>query len=141
MTAVLNPKPANTLTQRPDYNIHRTLEGTPVAAEVALPGGKYSPINSDRFDGLHGFVGLTGGAAPTVTLQMYEIAKLAVDDSTEVPITKGAPIGPISSAQGFSVDEFAQGGRFFFLVSAVTGNPTKVEIFLSGTTRRRTDAI
>ena len=120
------------LRSKPFYNVHRTVEGAPVAADstdlaAVLAANPRSTADCGGYKTVKGFVRLTGGAAPTVTLQPLELLKY--EGGQHLAVT-GANTAALSDGQAF--DFTVNQALLFARLHAVTGNPTKVEVFLAG---------
>jgi len=126
----------NTLVGKPKYTHHRIEEGAPVTADATdlvalLAANSRAAIDCAGFKTVKGFVILTGGTTPTITLSPLEHVKYTATDGAakdELHVT-GANTSALSSGDMF---EFTiNGGRLFSRIHAVTGSPTKVEILLA----------
>ena len=124
----------NTLESKPRFTIHRTEEGAPVAADSADLStlAIAAAIHCDDWATVDGFVKLTGGSTPTISLVPLMAVRYANLAGTEVNeyIVMGDAIGPLSDGDSFSID--VARGRLFARVSAVTGAPTAVQVLLAG---------
>lgn len=125
----------NTLYPAPDFNTHRDIAGAPVTAETVNVANNpvQTALNCMGFDKIAGSVVLTGGAAPTVTIQPYQIKRN--EAAVESWVKLGAAIGPLNDGEGLEYE--AASGRVLLALSAVTGNPTNVRIDVAGTLRAR----
>lgn len=120
------------LRSKPFYSRHREVDGTPVAADstdlaTVLAANPRSTHDCSGFKTVKGFVRLTGGAAPTVVLQPLELLKY--EGGEHLAVT-GANTVALSNGDAFDVT--ANSAFLFMRLNTITGNPTKVEIFLAG---------
>jgi hypothetical protein len=121
------------LKNKPFYIKHREVDGTPVAAETTdlaalLVANPRSTADTAGFKTIKGFVRLTGGASPTITLQPLELVKLS--DGTSFLAVTGANTAALASGDAFDI---TTNSAFLFLrIHAVANNPTKAEIFIAG---------
>ncbi len=121
------------LKSKPFYVRHREVDGAPVAADSAdlstvLTANPRSTVDCAGYESIRGFVRLTGGTAPTVTLQPLELVKYP--GGSDFLAVSGSSSSALSDGDMF---EFTPNGAFLFVrMHAVTGSPTKVELFLAG---------
>jgi len=137
---------------KPQYTLHRDLAPPAAGAgenvlltdagiildlKLRGPGGDQMIRGGIHFGGwqkVEGYVRLTGGAAPTITLQPLEVVHEKHPDGTIADrFIGGATIGPFNNDEKFTFD--AWGGLYMFRVHGTTGNPTRVEMFFSGAIR------
>ena len=131
--------PINTVSRKQDYALHNKQTGSPVVAETTnlttlnASSGR-GAFNARGFNSVHGFVLLTGGTAPTVTLQVLERVSY-IDPFTGAASTRlverGSSIGPLLDGETFEV-ETAGGGLYYLRVDAVANSPTGVAVMVSG---------
>lgn len=126
---------ANSLQSKPNFTVHRDVTGAPVAADAAV--GSLDPADHKALDcqdwlTLDGYVKLTGGAAPTVTLVplMLSLYRDAAGDLQEEYVVQGDPIGPLADGESFELQPFR--GKVFVRISAVAGAPTNAKVLLAG---------
>jgi hypothetical protein len=137
---------------KPRYIHHRNLVGAPVAADhVNIGPGSPGLIADNKLRGeagdetirgsvptagfktIDGVVKLTGGAAPTVTLQPLEVIKYknnGTGEEVDEFVSQGANIGPLSHNDRFSIT--VNDAMLFLRLHAVTGAPTGVELLIAG---------
>lgn len=129
----------------PTHQYHRVLSGAPVAADVALPDPLTAAlitaaVNCEGYRSLRVSVQITGGAAPTVTLEQHHLVRFRGDGAAEQAFYQlDRTSAPLANRQGLIAP--VGGDLVYFRVSAVTGNPTKVEILVAGDAREGGDSV
>ena len=104
--------------KRGEFITHRVLEGAPVSAESGPPTATRGFLQTSGYESAFYGVRLAGGTAPTATLTVY------AKDGTEwfkIGTTSALANGETENFECFHLTTFA-------LVTAVTGNPTRVEV-------------
>lgn len=119
----------NSLESKPQFTIHRDENGTPVVPDssVLTTLSLRGAIHCGDWLTVDGFVKLTGGAAPTVSLIPLMVAN---HEGGEEYVVQGTAIGPLVDGESFLVDVYR--GRLYLRIDAVTGNPTNVQVLLGG---------
>ena len=126
--------PRNTLEPKPRFTIHRAETGAPVAADstdlTTLPAT--GAIHAGTWRTLDGFVKLSGGTTPSVSLIPLMLAQYTDLSDAEVSeyVEMGSAIGPLSDGDSFTVD--VSRGRLLMRLHAVAGSPTSVQVLLGG---------
>lgn len=124
----------NTVPPRPQFARHRLVTGAPVVADAAA--GSLSTALALKCRGwksIVGFVKLAGGAGPTVTLQLLRVIKYtnSLGVETELYVDGGLTTAALSDEGFFTANVVDD--QIFLRISAVTGNPTSVDIHVAGT--------
>lgn len=124
----------NTLESKARFTIHRRKTGAPVVADTATLAdiSLRGAMSCRDWLVVDGFVKLSGGTSPTITLIPLLVAKYAEADRTAVEeyFVAGVPMGPYADGDSFSVE--VGRGSLFMRISAVTGSPTSVKVMLGG---------
>jgi hypothetical protein len=123
----------NTLNQKPNFTRHRTIDGAPVVADSVV----YSDfaireaVNCLGFETIEGYVRISGGVVPTVELE--NLAVMRYTDEAGVQVEELASVDTSATLSDGDLFEMSVNeGRVFLRLNAVTGSPTKVEIFVAG---------
>jgi hypothetical protein len=111
------------------FQIHRSVDGTPVAADANLAAvvtdwGR--AIQTAGFDSILVGVTLTGGAAPTV-----DIKPVMYDGATNA--WAGTEIMLVNSGELYEIETHNQ--QVYIMIAGVAGNPTNVTLQVVGAKR------
>lgn len=105
------------------FSNHRTIKGTPVAADAEVSStfpNRRGMLNTDGYQEIMVRLELDGGTTPTATLQV-----LGYDESAD----SFSVLGTMTAVSSCAVDVIPTYGlRVFLRLSAVTGSPTEVRI-------------
>lgn len=130
----------NTLQHKPIYTVHRTLIGTPVAADTAdlealyeLPGNFRAGLNCRRWKTVRAFVRLTGGT--TIGIAPLEVIEAIGGFPGAADEDRGlAPVGAVVAGlvDGDFFDITINGGLLYLRLHAVGGASTALALFVAG---------
>lgn len=138
---------------KPDYCLHRdepqgarTLavdsadlqklyEGDPAAGPPDITARRKQYVNCRRWKSVRVYVLLTGGVTPTVDLVPLEVVSAAgafpgAADPDRGFVVMGSATGALGSGGLVTVDVY--GALLFLRVSALTGSPTGLKVFVAG---------
>lgn len=130
----------NTLKHKPIYTVHRSLVGSPIAADSSdlqvlyeLPGNLRAAISCRRWKTVRVLVRLVGGT--TIDLQPLEVveAEGAFPGATDTDrgfAAAGAVVAGL--ADGDFTDVTINGGRLYLRLHAVGGASTALMLFVAG---------
>lgn len=144
---------ANTLHPKPEFTPHRDepqgdralvidstdlqklYEGDPGAGPPDITAKAQAALNCRRWKSVKVYVLLTGGAVPTVDLVPLEVVSGegafpgATDEDRGFAVSAAAT-GALSSGDMATV--VIDGGLLFLRVSAITGAPTGLKVYVAG---------
>lgn len=115
---------------RPNYILHREVTGSPVAADGPAWGLSPALLQNNRWLKLHGFVVITGGTNPTVDIEQLTLANWNDGEDDQVSLIGMGGLQGLTSGQQFSLN--TDGAPFLIRISAVSGDPTKVQFHMAG---------
>lgn len=144
---------ANMLKEKPEFTLHRDepqgtrslvadasdledlYQGDPGAGPPDITARYRQTLNCRRWKSVRVFVLLTGGTTPTVDLVPLEVVEAegafpAATDTDRGFAVMGSATGALSSGESAVVD--VNGALLFLRVSALTGSPTGLKVFVAG---------
>ena len=120
-----------------DADLEDLYQGDPLAGPPDITSRYRQAINCRRWKSVKVYVVLIGGAVPTATIVPLEVVEGegafpsgTATDNDRGFVVMGSAIGPLSSGDMVTVD--VNGGLLFLRVSALTGAPTGLKVFVAG---------
>lgn len=150
MAADANERSEMPLVAKPKYFLHRSAVAAADSSTLstllspsAIPPGGGGPVATLRRDivdcagwrTVEGFCTFTGGASPSVDLQVLEEVELA--DGSRLFVPNGVIISGLTEGQLF--EAVVSAGRAFMRVDAISGAPTNLSVYLAGGKRQDHD--
>jgi hypothetical protein len=143
----------NSLRHKPAFTLHRSepqgdrplvidttdltdlYQGDPLAGPPNITPRKNQAIPCRRWKSVRVFVVLEGGVTPTIDLVPLEVvsgedAFAGATDADRGFAIMGSATGALSSGESIVVDVY--GATLFLRVSALTGLPTALKVFVAG---------
>lgn len=116
-------------------DLQKLYEGDPLAGPPDITARSRHVIRCRRWKSIKVFVLLEGGVAPTVDLVPLEVVEgvgafPGATDEDRGFVVMGVATGALSSGGIATVD--VNGGVLFLRVSALTGAPTGLKVFVAG---------
>lgn len=119
--------------RKPYYTLHRTVKtADPTSLPAVLSAFGGAAVSLDGFESCNGVVSLSGGTTPQVTLQPLELVVLP--DKTRRLVKNGSPIVGLQDGDVFAFPTTG-GGLWVLQVTAMSGSPDKLDLFVAGGTR------
>jgi len=115
---------------KPNFELH--IDATSSELLSSVPIRRCVDVND--YKSIQGFVVISGGTAPSVKLEMLEVAKWNDDGIvTDTICSTNQFTDALVSFSMFSFEN--QGGRVCVRISEVNGLPTRIRVFIAGRER------